>query len=299
MVVAASYAALAISGGTRAARPRGDGRRAESSRPSPSRSPSGPAIGATDTDRHRQPDRLLAGADQANPQSDRQYVYLGDLYSQKGRETGDIADYALAADAFRKALALFPGRLRRQGRPGAATSVTLHQWKARASHEGTALLETDTTALGAVAIVGDASLEIGDLDTAQAGVRRAPASSPGSGCHRPLARLAFLHGEHRRRDSPRRRRGSRRQRQASAEEQAFDQYVAGEYRWNKGDIERRRAHYQAALHAVPVLLPRARGPRPRGIRRGRPRIARSASIGPRPRSSPSRSCSPTSATCIA
>ena len=85
---------------------------------------------------------------------------------------------------------------------------------------------------------------------------------------------------------------------ASAEEQAFDEYVAGEYRWQKGDISGADAHYQAALRAFPSYYLALAG-------RGRVAFAAgtsdrpSRSIGPRPRSSPSRSCWRTSATCIA
>ena len=60
-----------------------------------------PARAAGRRDRHRRdrPDRHRTTASpsgrqriSANPSSDQQYVYLGDLYAQKGRETGDVAE---------------------------------------------------------------------------------------------------------------------------------------------------------------------------------------------------------------
>ena len=67
-----------------------------------------------------------------------------------------------------------------------------------------------------------------------------------------LARLAFLRGETdeaiRLADAAATQAASL---NASAEEQAFDLYVAGEYRWHKGDIAGADARYQASLAIFP------------------------------------------------
>jgi len=249
VVVAASYAALAISG-AKASPPRVASAAVQNAVTQPEPPAVGTGIGATDPTDTDNRIAFWQARIGANPQSDQQYVYLGDLYAQKGRETGDVADYALAADAYRKALALFPtGSAAKAGL--ARNLVTLHQWK-DAIAQGTALLETDTTALGAVAIVGDASLEIGDLDTAQAAFDALQDKVPGPAVTVRLARLAFLRG-----DTDRAIRladdaaANASALNASAEEQAFDEYVAAEYRWQKGDISGADAHYQAALRAFP------------------------------------------------
>ncbi len=186
----------------------------------------------------------------ANPSSDQQYVYLGELYAQKGRETGDVANYALAEEAFRRALTLYP--MNTAARAGLARNlVTLHQWK-DAIGEGTALLRSDARALGAVAIVGDASLEIGDLATAQAAFDTLRQKMDGPAVTVRFARLAFLGGDTdgaiRLADEAAAGAASL---NASAEEQAFDLYVAGEYRWQKGDIAGADSQYQAALSVFP------------------------------------------------
>ena len=112
VVVAASYAALAISGAN-ASPPRVASAAVQNAVTQPSRRPSGPASArpTRPTPTTGSPSGRRGSAPTRS--SDQQYVYLGDLYAQKGRETGDVADYALAADAYRKALALFPARSRR------------------------------------------------------------------------------------------------------------------------------------------------------------------------------------------
>jgi tetratricopeptide (TPR) repeat protein len=184
------------------------------------------------------------------PGSDQQYMYLGDLYAQKGRETGDVANYGLADQAYREALALYPAN--NGARAGLARNlVTLHQWK-QAIAEGTALLKVDLHALGAVAVVGDASLEIGDLDTAQAAFETLRDRVDGPAVTIRFARLAFLRGDTaeaiRLADTAAAGAASV---NASAEEQAFDLYVAGEYRWQRGDTAGADEQYQASLRLFP------------------------------------------------
>jgi tetratricopeptide (TPR) repeat protein len=186
----------------------------------------------------------------ANPSSDVQYVYLGELYMQKGRETGDVANYALAEQALREALKLYPGNTAARA-DLARNLVTLHQWK-EAIAEGTKLLQSDEHALGAVAIVGDASLEIGDIDTAASAFQNLHDKANSPAVTIRLARLAFLRGTIddaiRLADQAAADAASL---NASPEEQAFDLYVAGEYRWNKGDIVGADAQYQASLQTFP------------------------------------------------
>jgi len=186
----------------------------------------------------------------ANPTSDQQYQYLGELYAQKGRETGDVSQHALAEQAFRTALELFPGN--NAARAGLARNlVTLHDWQ-EAIRQATALLQSDLRALGAVAVIGDASLEIGDLDTAQVAFDTLRQKQDGPAVTIRLARLAFLRGNTdeaiRLADEAAAAAAGL---NASAEEQAFDLYVAGEYRWNRGDVAGAERQYLASLQAFP------------------------------------------------
>ena len=92
--VALSYALLAVGGtSARPSRPTSAAVQDQVTQPEPPAA--GTGIGTADpADTSR---RIAFWQDRisANPNSDQQYVYLGELYAQKGRETGDVANYAL------------------------------------------------------------------------------------------------------------------------------------------------------------------------------------------------------------
>ncbi|MGZ8515099.1 MAG: tetratricopeptide repeat protein [Candidatus Limnocylindrales bacterium] len=186
----------------------------------------------------------------ANPGSDAQYQYLGELFALKGRETGDIAQYALARQAFEAAIQLYPGNV--VARSGLAVNlVTLHQWT-DAIAQAKQILETDLRALGAVAVFGDASLEIGDLDTARAAFDTLRQKADGPAVESREARLAFLTG--RTADAIRildEAAEASANLNGSVEEQAFYHYSAGEYRFNSGDVAGAGREYSAALEVLP------------------------------------------------
>lgn len=210
----------------------------------------GPGAGAVDTS---DTDRRIAfwqGRIKANPTSDSQYQYLGQLFARKGRQTGDINQYTLAGQAFQKAIELYPGSV--AARTGLAVNlVTLHDWS-NAIEQGKTILETDPRAIGAVAVIGDASLETGDLDTAQAafGTLRQKVDSPA--VESRFARLAFLTGKSdeaiRILDDAATTSVSL---NGSAEEQAFYQYSAGQYRFDSGDVDGAEREFEDALRAFP------------------------------------------------
>jgi tetratricopeptide (TPR) repeat protein len=184
------------------------------------------------------------------PESDQAYQYLGELFAQKGRETGDISWYARADEAFRQAVKLFSNNL--AARAGLARNlVTLHRFK-EAVAEGTAILQADLRAIGAVAIVGDASLELGDLDTAQAAFETLKKHTDGPGVDVRFARLAYLRGQT---DEAIRLAEQAATTaagvNASVEEVAFYRYVAGEYRFSKGDVAGADQEYASALEMFP------------------------------------------------
>ena len=186
----------------------------------------------------------------ANPHSDAQYQYLGQLFAVKGRETGDIAQYALATEAFQQAIKLFPGNVAAQSSL-AVNLVTLHQWTA-AIDLGKQILKSDLRAIGAVAVIGDASLEIGDLDTARAAFETLRQKADGPSVESRFARIAFLTGQTDRAiqildDAAQ----SAANLNGSPEEQAFYHYSAGEYRFNKGDVDGAEREFEAALSVFP------------------------------------------------
>ena len=248
VVVLLSYALVAVGGASGRPNPSGPTTVEDPNQPQPPGA--GTGLGGADT---ADTDRRIAFWQErlkANPASDSAYQYLGELLALKGRETGDIAQYALAEQAFRKALELFPGNTGARS-DLARNLVTLHKWKA-AIDEGKAILQVDLRRFGVVAVIGDASLEIGDIDTAQAAYETLRDKLGGPTVTVRLARLAFLRG-----DTP----GAIKLADdaaaaapglnASAEEQAFYYYSAGEYRWNAGDLDGADRNYQAALQAFP------------------------------------------------
>lgn len=205
------------------------------------------AAGPSDTD-----SRIAFWQDRikANPSSDVQYQYLGELFGLKGRETGDISQYALATEAFQKATELYPGNVAaRQGL--AVTLVTVHEWTA-AIDQATVILQSDVRAMGAVAVIGDASLEIGDLDTAEAAFETLRQKADSPSVESRFARLAFLNGDTDRaiailEDAAR----SAADLNRPAEEQAFYDYAAGEYRLSQGDLDGAQRSFEAALARLP------------------------------------------------
>ena len=186
----------------------------------------------------------------ATPNSDQAYLYLGELFAQKGRETGDLSWYARADEAYRRSLELYSGSL--AARAGLARSlVTLHRFT-EAVDEGTRILAADERAIGAVAIVGDASLELGDLDTATAAFETLRRVQDGPAADIRFARLAFLRGETAEAIRLAEQAATAAAEvNASAEEVAFHHYVAGEYRFSQGDVDGAEAAYRAALDAFP------------------------------------------------
>jgi len=185
-----------------------------------------------------------------NPRSDLAWQYVGELYVQLGRETGDAARYTLADKAFTKALAIAPGNL--AARAGhARVLATLHRFD-EASAEALAVLQADAGATAAVAVLADAAIETGDLAAADEAIRVLVARTDGPAVQARIARLAYLRGDT--------EAASRTVSAAAAsaagqgdvpEAVAFYFYAAGEYRFSAGDLDGADTAYRAALGAFP------------------------------------------------
>ena len=129
--------------------------------------------------------------------------------------------------------------------------MTLHDWS-DAIAEAKGILQTDLRALGAVAVIGDASLEIGDLDTARAAYDTLRQKADGPSVESRIARLDYLTG--RTADAIRildAAAAASANLNGSVEEQAFYHYSAGEYRFNSGDVAGAGREYAAALDILP------------------------------------------------
>jgi tetratricopeptide (TPR) repeat protein len=92
------------------------------------------------------------------------YYRLGDLYTQKGRQTGDITYFNLAANSLREAIKIQP-RMASAHRHLAFVLYSLHDF-AGSTKSANAAIELDPTDSYAYGVLGDAQLETGEYDAA-------------------------------------------------------------------------------------------------------------------------------------
>jgi len=115
------------------------------------------------------------------------------LYLGRGRLTGDAADYARASAAAARALA---------ANPTAIETRALRATVLQATHDFTGALDLADAILAeqpgyvdALAVAGDAQVELGRLDAAAATYKQIAAIAPGPALDARLARLAWLRGD--------------------------------------------------------------------------------------------------------
>ena len=118
---------------------------------------------------------------------------LGLLYEARARLSGDVADYGRANAAAERSLGIVPTQL---------DVLALHARLAFATHdftralsEASALDRTAPDQPAILAIVGDAHLELGDVDAAATIYGRIATLAPGPAITARLARLSFLRGD--------------------------------------------------------------------------------------------------------
>ena len=211
---------------------------------------SGSGIGASDPG---ETDRKIVFWQQRikdNPNSDAEYQYLGELLAKKGRETGDVSMYARADEALKKAVAIYPKNVNARS-DLARNLVTLHQWS-EAIEQAKQIVLANPRAVGAIGVLGDASLETGDIEGAAAAFDELQRQIGGPSVESRLARLTYLRGNTAEATSMADSAAAAAAAlNASGEEQAFYRYVAGEYRWGSGDINGADDQYEVALSLFP------------------------------------------------
>lgn len=118
---------------------------------------------------------------------------LGVLYEARARLSGDVSDYSRANDAAERSLRIEPKQL---------DVLALHARLALATHdfsralsEASSLDRTAPDQPAILAIIGDAQLELGNVDAASKRFDRIQALAPGPGIMARLARLSFLRGD--------------------------------------------------------------------------------------------------------
>jgi tetratricopeptide (TPR) repeat protein len=144
----------------------------------------------------REIDRLIAvyEAQVRQVPSPLDYTFLAQLYVQRGRLTGDVATYARAEEALDRALDIYPQDPEARVLL-ASVRFTTHDFAgARRLAEG--LLEEDPGDLGALAVAGDARLELGAYGGAAAAYDDLARLLPGAAAvDVRRARLAALLGD--------------------------------------------------------------------------------------------------------
>jgi tetratricopeptide (TPR) repeat protein len=185
------------------------------------------------------------------------YTFLGELYVRRGRLTGDVATYARAEEALSRALDIYPDDPEARGLLASVRFITHDFTGAERLAEN--LLAEDPDDLGALAVAGDARLELGDYVGASAAydelARRLPRAAAVSVRR---ARLAFLLGDM----------GAARGLARAAERSAEGAGLAGPdlawYRCFRAQLEFDAGRYRAAeefYRAAVRLAPRYNVPR--------------------------------------
>lgn len=208
------------------------------------------SVGAVDTSDIDRRIEFWRGRLASGQQSENEWIYLGDLFDIKGRQTGDITQFVAAREAYAKAVEIAPNSS--EAHAGAARIMaTLHDF-AGALAQATTVLELDPYANGALGVVFDASLELGQIDNARLALERLADRVQTPAVTIRQARLHFLTGDTAgaaglARDAVAEAAGA-----ADAPSTvAFYQYSAAEYALLSGDLDAAWAGYAAALESLP------------------------------------------------
>jgi len=174
---------------------------------------------------------------------------LGILYLGRARLTSNLDDYSRAAEATGRALAADPDYA-----PARALDATVRF----ATHDfdgalgaARSLLADAPGDVDALAVVGDSSLELGQIDAARQAYARLATLTPGPALDVRLARLAYVTG-----DAERAVEIARRARVEALEQgvvdAAFFEYQVGEFARLAGDSATAGSAYEAALATRPT-----------------------------------------------
>ncbi len=117
---------------------------------------------------------------------------LGQLYEARARLSGDVSDYVRAEEAATRSLAIESRQLDVQALHARILLATHDFGGALAEAEGVDRAAPDQPAV--LAIIGDARLELGDVEAAANINMRIDALAPGAAVTARLARVAFLRG---------------------------------------------------------------------------------------------------------
>lgn len=254
LVVSASYLAAALDGGRLAVSP-----------------PSGPAASIAALEPQAPPagrsDLLMARYDRAIrawnaslEASAANYIAatnLGTVYVGRARLTGDLGDYDRALAAASRAL---------QANKSYLPALQLHATILFAVHDFVGAREEARTILAdapdqlqAVATLGDASLELGDVAVARESYLALDRQIPSPPVWSRLSHLAFVEGDLDRAIGLAQRAIDGSAEEPPSESTAFYHFQLGELYRSRGDEEAAMAAYERALEDLPGYVPASAG----------------------------------------
>jgi tetratricopeptide (TPR) repeat protein len=178
-------------------------------------------------------------------------AFLGQLYSQKGRQTGDVGTYLQAEHAIGEALALDPTDLGTNIEM-AGVRYTTHDFTA-ALAMANRTLAVDPKSVAALVVAGDAQLELGSYGRAGEAYARVASTSPDApAIEVRQARLAFIQGN----VELARRTAAKAEADAEATalggpDLAYYEAFAGQVELDSGNYARGAADYRQALEEAP------------------------------------------------
>jgi tetratricopeptide (TPR) repeat protein len=207
-------------------------------------------IGAVDTaDVDRRIEFWRARAD-AHPQSEQEWVYIGDLLDLKGRLTGDVAEFIAAQDAYERAIQIAPNSLAAHS-GSARIHATLHDFEIAVA-EATLVLQLDPYANDALGVIFDASIELGNLDNARLALERLAARTQTPALFIREARLAFFSGDVQAAvELARKSVVFAEEADASTAVIAFYHFAVAEYELFAGNLDAAQAEFEVALEGAP------------------------------------------------
>ena len=182
---------------------------------------------------------------------------LGTVYVGRARLTGDLADYDRALTAVGRALKVNPTYL-----PALELHATIlfavHDFVG-ARDEARAILAGAPDQLQALATLGDASLELGDIEVARDSYLALDGQAASAPVWSRLSHLAFIEGDLDRAIGLVQRAIDAMVDEAPSESTAFYQFQIGELYRARGDTNAAAAAYQRALDDLPQYVPAIAG----------------------------------------
>ena len=177
-------------------------------------------------------------------------THLGNTYINKARESADLSNYDKAEESLQAALKINPTYLAAIAYLS-AVRFAQHDFNS-ALHLAEEVYEADPSALLALALIGDAQVELGQYYDATITYQQLSNVNDSPPVLSRLARLAWLNGEVETAVSYlKEAEDASKEQGQSGEKLAWYQFQLGELYFHMGDLESASAQYQAALESYP------------------------------------------------